>query len=198
MSDGTGRIFLATGNGVSPPAGPGSKPPGQLADAVVRLAVGAGGTLSAKDFFSPGNAPTLDATDGDLGSGGPVGLPFGTNADPHLLVQAGKDARVFLLNRDSLGGRKQGPKGADKVVAVAGPYRGQWGHPAAFGNITRVTRSNVGQVGRLHLLRRHRRGPAGQPDAGAEDGPERRGPPDPRPTSRTPRACSGSAPGPRS
>jgi Abnormal spindle-like microcephaly-assoc'd, ASPM-SPD-2-Hydin len=143
MSDGTGRIFVATGNGVSPPAGPGSKPPGQLADSVVRLAIGAGGTLSAKDFFSPGNAPTLDATDGDLGSGGPVGLPFGTNADPHLLVQAGKDARVFLLNRDSLGGRKQGPKGADKVVAVAGPYRGQWGHPAAFGNFTRVTQSNV-------------------------------------------------------
>lgn len=143
MSDGTGRIFVATGNGVSPPAGPGNKPPGQLADAVVRLAVGSGGTLSAKDFFSPGNAPTLDATDGDLGSGGPVGLPFGTNADPHLLVQAGKDARVFLLNRDSLGGRKQGPKGADKVVAMAGPYRGEWGHPAAFGNFTRVTASNV-------------------------------------------------------
>lgn len=145
MSDGTGRIFVATGNGVSPPAGPGSKPPGQLADAVVRLEVGAGGTLSARDFFSPGNAPTLDATDGDLGSGGPVGLPFGTSADPHLLVQAGKDARVFLLNRDSLGGRKQGPKGADKVVAVAGPYRGQWGHPAAFGNTTRLTRSNAGK-----------------------------------------------------
>ncbi|HXS65202.1 MAG TPA: choice-of-anchor D domain-containing protein [Streptosporangiaceae bacterium] len=143
MSDGTGRIFVATGNGISPPAGPGNKPPGQLADAVVRLAVGAGGTLSAKDFFSPGNAPTLDATDGDLGSGAPVGLPFGTNAAPHLLVQAGKDARVFLLNRDGLGGRKQGPKGADKVVAMAGPYRGEWGHPAAFGNTTRVTTSNV-------------------------------------------------------
>ncbi|HET7018183.1 MAG TPA: choice-of-anchor D domain-containing protein [Streptosporangiaceae bacterium] len=143
MSDGTGRIFLATGNGVSPAAGPGSRPPGQLAESVVRLAVGSGGTMSAKDFFSPANAPALDATDGDLGSGGPVGLPFGTNADPHLLVQAGKDARVFLLNRDSLGGRKQGPKGTDKIVAVAGPYRGQWGHPAAFGNTTLVTKSNV-------------------------------------------------------
>jgi Abnormal spindle-like microcephaly-assoc'd, ASPM-SPD-2-Hydin len=143
MSDGNGRIFLTTGNGVSPAAGPGSKPPGQLADAVVRLAVGPGGTLSAKDFFSPADAPTLDATDGDLGSGGPVGLPFGTTADPHLLVQVGKDAHVYLLNRDSLGGRKQGPKGTDKVVAVAGPYRGEWGHPAAFGSVTRITKSNV-------------------------------------------------------
>ena len=54
MSDGTGRIFLTTGNGVSPAAGPGNKPPGQLADAVVQLAVGAGGTLSAQGLLQPG------------------------------------------------------------------------------------------------------------------------------------------------
>lgn len=143
MSDGKGRIFLSTGNGVSPPAGPGSRPPGQLGDAVVRLAVGPGGTLSARDFFSPADAPTLDATDGDLGSGAPVGLPFGTTVDPHLLVQAGKDARIFLLSRDSLGGRKQGPKGTDKVLDVIRPYGGQWGHPAAFGTATRLTRANA-------------------------------------------------------
>ena len=87
------------------------------------------------------------ATDGDLGSGGPVGLPFGTTADPHLLVQAGKDAHVYLLNRDSLGGRKQGPGGSDKVVSVAGPYRGQWGHPAAFGSVTRGDQVQRRQVG---------------------------------------------------
>src|SRR5712691_739700 len=142
LTDTEGGIWQS-GSGVSPPTGRGSRPPAQLGDAVVRLAVGAGGTLSAKDFFSPANAPALDARDVDLGSGGPVGLPFGTTADPHLLVQAGKDARVFLLNRDSLGGRKQGSKGTDKIVAVAGPYRGQWGHPAAFGNTPLVTKSNV-------------------------------------------------------
>lgn len=138
MSDGAGRIFIATGNGVSPAVGPGTKPPEQLGDAVVRLAVSTSGTLSAADFFSPGNAPVLDVNDEDFGSGGPVGLPFGTSSYPHLLVQAGKDGRVFLLNRDNLGGREQGPGGTDADVSMTGPFGGQWGHPAAFGDTTTV------------------------------------------------------------
>ena len=90
------------------------------------------GALTAADFFSPANAPTLDRQDGDLGSGGAVGLPFGTSTYPHLLVQAGKDHRIFLLNRDSLGGRETGPGGTDNPVFIGGPYGGQWGHPAAY------------------------------------------------------------------
>lgn len=133
MSDRAGRIFVATGNGVSPPPGPGTSPPAALGDSVVRLSVAGDGTMSAADFFSPANAPTLDAKDIDLGSGGPVGLPFGTGAFPHLLVQAGKDGRVFVLNRDWMGGREQGAGGTDSALAVAGPYQGQWGHPATFG-----------------------------------------------------------------
>ncbi|MHB1431345.1 MAG: choice-of-anchor D domain-containing protein, partial [Streptosporangiaceae bacterium] len=143
MSDGPGRIFVTSGNGVSPAVGPGAAPPTSLGDSVIQLAVGAGGVLSAKDFFSPSNAPTLDATDRDFGSGGPVGLPFGTSTYPDLLVQAGKDGRVFLLNRNSLGGRSQGPNGTDLVVSQAGPYQGQWGHPAVFGDTTTLTASNA-------------------------------------------------------
>ena len=92
MSDGFGRIFVSTGNGVSPAPGAGTSPPAQLGDSVVRLGVTGDGTLAAQDYFSPANAPTLDANDQDLGSGGPVGLPFGTSTYPHLLVQAGKTA----------------------------------------------------------------------------------------------------------
>jgi hypothetical protein len=133
MSDGSGRIFLASGNGVSPPPGPGANPPPELGDSVVRLAVGSNGALSAADFFSPANAPTLDAGDKDFGSGAPVGLPFGSAANPDLMVQAGKDGRVFLLDRDNLGGREQGAGLTDAVVSEAGPYQGLFGHPAAFG-----------------------------------------------------------------
>jgi putative pyrroloquinoline-quinone binding quinoprotein/ASPM-SPD-2-Hydin domain-containing protein/putative pyrroloquinoline-quinone-binding quinoprotein len=133
MSDGSGRIFVATGNGVSPPAGSGASAPQALGDSVVRLNVGANGELTPADFFSPANAPTLDANDEDFGAGGPVGLPFGTAALPDLLVQAGKDGRVFLLDRDDLGGREQGPGGTDDDVSESGPYGGQWGHPAVFG-----------------------------------------------------------------
>ncbi len=130
MSDGAGRIFAATGNGVSPAAGPGTSPPGELGDSVVRLGVQPGGSLAAQDFFSPNSAPSLDAHDKDFGSGGPVALPFGTSAHPHLLMQAGKDGRIFLLNLDSLGGR--GSKTDKPVYVTPTAYKGQQGHPAAF------------------------------------------------------------------
>jgi hypothetical protein len=131
MSDGAGRIFVATGNGVSPAIGPGTSPPRELGDSVVRLAVQSNGSLAAQDFFSPNSAPSLDEHDKDLGSGGPIGLPFGTTKYPHLLVQAGKDGRVFLLNRDGLGGRSSSLTDTN-VVSVNGPYNPQYGHPAAF------------------------------------------------------------------
>ncbi|MEO8749932.1 MAG: ricin-type beta-trefoil lectin domain protein [Allobranchiibius sp.] len=135
VSDGSGRIFLTTGNGVSPTAGPGTRPPGQLGESVVRLQVNANRSLSATDFFSPANNATLDRYDTDLGSGGPMALPvgYGTTAHPHLLVQVGKDGRMFLLDRDHLGGMAQGPGGTDAVLQTLGPYRGVWGHPAFWG-----------------------------------------------------------------
>ncbi|MBV6702339.1 PQQ-binding-like beta-propeller repeat protein [Kitasatospora aureofaciens] len=139
VSDGAGRIFVATGNGAgtgaSPSRGPGNRPPAHLGESVIRLGVNTDGSLSARDFFSPANNRTLDTNDTDLGSGGPMALPsgFGTAAHPHLLVQVGKDGRVFLLDRDNLGGMGQGPNGTDNPVSMAGPFEGVWGHPAVFG-----------------------------------------------------------------
>jgi hypothetical protein len=60
--------------------------------------------LTVADFFTPFNEASLDATDTDLGSGAPVVLPDQTGtAAPHLLVGAGKEGRIYLLNRDNLG-----------------------------------------------------------------------------------------------
>jgi hypothetical protein len=136
VSDGPGRIIVSTGNGVSPAPGPGTSPPSTLAESVIRLQVNADGTLTAKDFFSPTNNSKLDQDDTDFGSGGPLALPnnFGTTAHPHLLVQDGKDGRVYLLDRDNLGGTAQGAGGTDASVGPPlGPYNGMWGHPAFWG-----------------------------------------------------------------
>ncbi|GAB3855334.1 choice-of-anchor D domain-containing protein [Dactylosporangium cerinum] len=136
VSDGPGRIIVATGNGVSPAPGPGTSPPGTLAESVIRLQVNGDGSLTAKDFFSPFNNSRLDQDDTDFGSGGPMALPagFGTTAHPRLLVQTGKDGRVYLLDRDNLGGNAQGAGGGDASVGPpAGPYNGVWGHPAFWG-----------------------------------------------------------------
>jgi outer membrane protein assembly factor BamB len=140
MSDGSGRIFVTSGNGISPPKGPGNKPPAQLAESVIRLSVGGSGTLSAQDFFSPSNAPSLDSSDTDFGSGGPVGLPFGTSANSDILMQAGKAGEIYLLNRDNLGGRASSDSGALDSV---GPYASQFSHPVFFADTPTLTSSNA-------------------------------------------------------
>ncbi|MBR7826113.1 choice-of-anchor D domain-containing protein [Actinospica sp. MGRD01-02] len=135
VTDGSSGMYIATGNGVTPPVGVGTSPPKDLSESVVHLNVASDGTISASDFFSPANASTLDANDQDVSSGGPAALPdaeFGTSTYPHLMVQIGKDGRLWLLNRASLGGRAQGSGGTDAVVGQT-QLSGVWGHPAVWG-----------------------------------------------------------------
>lgn len=155
-------IFLTTGNGVSPATRAGSNPGGQLAESVIRLAVTSTGTLSAKDFFSPSNSASLDAADTDFGSGGPIGLPYGTSSHPALLAQAGKDGRIFVLDRAKLGGHDQ-RNGQDASLYKTQNYDGVWGHPAAFGDTPTLDGTNngtsndllfeVGKSGPLRIFR---------------------------------------------
>jgi putative cell wall binding repeat protein/HYDIN/CFA65/VesB family protein len=146
VADGQGGIYLSTGNGPFPAAGPGltqpgKTPQGNVGMSVVRLGVQPDGSLVTKDFFTPSDTASLNTNDQDLGSGAPVALPdsFGTAKVPHLMVQIGKDGRLFLLNRDNLGGMQQGapatPGGppTDAVVQTIGPLDGVWGHPAVWG-----------------------------------------------------------------
>jgi hypothetical protein len=168
-SDGAGRILLVTGNGTVPPPGPGSAPPGALGNSAVRLEVGPGGALSAVDFFSPYNADNLAGADLDLGSGGMAAAPSSfplpatlAGAHPHVAAMAGKEGRIYLLDRDHLGGEAQGAGGADDVVAEAGPFtvEGVFTRPAFWpgdGGYVYVTTSQriagQGATGHLRALR---------------------------------------------
>jgi hypothetical protein len=136
MSDGSGTLVIATGNGGAPgtPA-PANAPPNSLGESIVRLAVQPDGSLKAVNFFAPFDAGELDAHDADFASGGVTGLNdqyFGTPGSPHLAVAVGKDGYVYLLNRDSLGGFKQGSGGGDNVVQRIGPYGGVWSRPGVW------------------------------------------------------------------
>ena len=142
MSDGPGRIFFTSGNGISPPHGQGNKPPGQLAESVVRLQPQSDGNLQAKQFFSPSDAPILDRGDKDFGAGGPVGLPFGTATYPHVMAQAGKHGLLYLLDRDDLTGRHL----HDRDLFQTGSLAPLWGHPGVFGDTTTLTKSNAGKA----------------------------------------------------
>ena len=136
VSDIPGRIILTTGNGISPQPAPSGKPPETLSESVLGLTVEPSGQLTPTQFFAPSDAPSLDENDEDLGSGGPIALPteyFGTKAIPHLVVQVGKDGRIFLIDADDMGGYRQGPGESDAVLQTLGPFDGVWGHPAAYG-----------------------------------------------------------------
>jgi hypothetical protein len=100
--------------------------------------------MTVKDFFSPTNNASLNADDIEVGSGGPLAIPKKVDGT-RLLVQVGKDGRVFLLDRDNLGGMGQGPGGTDDAVDVAGPFNGVWGHPAYWGGPANAS-SNGGYV----------------------------------------------------
>lgn len=59
--------------------------------------------LSVLDYFSPDDNYYLAQNDADLGSGANILVP-GASSYPHELVGGGKDGKLFVVNRDSMGG----------------------------------------------------------------------------------------------
>ncbi len=58
------------------------------------------------DYFAPFNEVAESAADEDLGSGGVMLLPDVTDSGGvvrHLMVGAGKDGNLYVINRDSMG-----------------------------------------------------------------------------------------------
>src|SRR5205823_2755612 len=61
--------------------------------------------LKVADYFIPYNVNALDGADSDFGSGAPLLLPdsAGIPGHPHLMVAAGKEGKIYLVDRDNLG-----------------------------------------------------------------------------------------------
>jgi hypothetical protein len=144
-SDGT-NIFVTTGNGTFD-ANAGGRDYG---DSILKL-LPSGGTLAVSDYFTPFDQSSLNCTDADLGSSGPVLLPTQGGPNPSLLLQTTKTGKLYLVNRTtgSMGtfnaGCTAGPS-CDRIVqeipgAVAG---GAWSTPAVFNNSAYV--GGVGDV----------------------------------------------------
>ena len=94
--DGSGNLYLETGNGFAAPASPCPTTGSQWdhGDGVIKLSPG----LAEQSFFAPSNWCSLNATDQDLGSVAPMLLPGGT------LFASGKSGEGWLLNSANLGG----------------------------------------------------------------------------------------------
>ena len=60
--------------------------------------------IAVPSFFTPSNQSNLNGSDGDLGAGGAAILVDQPGSVPHLLVGGGKEGKLYVLNRDNLGG----------------------------------------------------------------------------------------------
>ena len=88
----TDNIYFMTGNGSFDASTGGA----EYGDSVVKLATSTG--LSVSDYFTPDDQGSLNQSDADLGSGGPILLP-GTSS----IVGGGKDGILRLINTASMG-----------------------------------------------------------------------------------------------
>jgi hypothetical protein len=77
---------------------------GDFGNAILKLSTT--GRLAVADYFEPYNTQAESGSDIDLGSGGAVLLPDLTDAQGvvhHLLAGGGKDANLYIADRDHLG-----------------------------------------------------------------------------------------------
>jgi hypothetical protein len=94
-SDGT-FVYTATGNGTWD-GGP------DWGDSYLKLSP-VNGTLLQADFFTPFNVSVLTGRDRDLGSAMATLLPtLGSSSFPHVMIGAGKEGRIYIVNRDNMG-----------------------------------------------------------------------------------------------
>jgi len=98
-ADAEGNVYVISGNGPFD-GDPNSR---AMGDSFVKLS--SGGGLAIADYFTPFNQQSLNLGDIDLGSSGPLLLPDtdGSAAHPHLMAGAGKEGRIYLLDRDQMG-----------------------------------------------------------------------------------------------
>lgn len=106
-ADAAGNIYLLTANGAFDTTldSNGFPQHGDYGNSFLKLST-AGGGLAVADYFTPSNEVSESAQDWDLGSGGAVLLPDLTDASGtvrHLMLGAGKDGTLYVVNRDDMG-----------------------------------------------------------------------------------------------
>ncbi len=104
------------------------------ADSFMKLSTTGG--LTVADYFTVNNQASLQASDSDLGSGGLILLPDQTGSHTNLMLGAGKEGKIYLVDRDQLttdNGHYNALGGSDFVVqTVAGQIGSSFGTPAYF------------------------------------------------------------------
>jgi len=92
--DSSGNLFIETGVDADSTVNSG------YSNAFMKLSPG----LGVIDYFIPSNTAYLTSNDADIGSGSPIIMPDNSSSHPHELIGAGKDGRIFVIDRDHMGG----------------------------------------------------------------------------------------------
>jgi hypothetical protein len=144
-ADSNGYVYAVTGDGTFDT----TVPIADFGDSILKLSTNSAegkGYLVLSDYFTPYDQANLLTNDIDLGAGAALLLPdqqSGTH--PHLLVQAGKEGRIYLVDRDQLTSNPSSPGQpehycsgctSDPQVVQESPtdIGGIWGMPAFWNN----------------------------------------------------------------
>jgi hypothetical protein len=134
-ADAAGNVYLLTANGKFDTTldATGFPSGGDYGNSFLKL-TNAAGTLVVSDYFAMYNEVSESTGDGDLGSGGILLLPDQTDAGGtvrQLAVGAGKDAEIYVVDRNHLGGFNA--VGNDNWQQVSGSLGGSvYSTPAWF------------------------------------------------------------------
>jgi hypothetical protein len=106
-ADPAGNVYLLTGNGRFEATldGNGFPNQGDYGNSVIRI-TNSGTAMRVADYFTMYNEVAESMGDTDLGSGGEMLLPDlmdNTNSVKHLVLGAGKDGNIYVVDRDAMG-----------------------------------------------------------------------------------------------
>jgi uncharacterized protein (TIGR03437 family) len=136
-ADSGGSIYLISGNGMFNANTNGF----EFGDSFLKLSTTGG--LAVADYFTPHNQADLNRGDLDLGSSGAILLPdsAGSSLHPHLLVSAGKEGRIYLVDRDRMG-HFSANDDSGIVQSLQGAIGPLYGGPAYFNQTLYFSASN--------------------------------------------------------
>jgi hypothetical protein len=131
-ADASGNIYFIVGNGDFDTTLNASNFPvnGNCGNCFVKLS---SGQLKLLDYFTPLNTVSESNADTDFGSGGPLLLPDlvdGNGQTRHLAVGAGKDANIYVVDRDNMG--KFNSSADNNYQVISGQIGGVWSKPSYF------------------------------------------------------------------
>jgi hypothetical protein len=125
--DSAGNFFFATGDGTF------SQNTGGIDYGNTFLKLSPAGTVL--DYFTPRNQAFFDANNLDLDAGGMILLPDQPGTHPHMLVSAGKDGSVFVVDRDNMGQYQDPDRNVQTLTNIfpfGTPLPGNYSSPVYF------------------------------------------------------------------